>query len=179
MQDSSPTDPPADLPDFLPRQSGKDLLNFALKMSLASLTIFLVFLIYSSSLQGPFVLDDGMSITNNPAIRLTRLSCSGLKDAASKSPLNNRPLAYISFALNYYFHSYHTAGFRLANILIHICAGVLLFLFIKTTLGLPALQSRFGSSQWLPYITVLIWLVHPLQTQSVTYIVQRSTESGL
>jgi len=38
---------------------------------------------------------------------------------------------------------------------------------------LPALQSRFGNSRWLPYIAVLIWLIHPLHIQSVTYIVQR------
>jgi Flp pilus assembly protein TadD len=142
-------------------------------MSVTGLTVYLVFLIYSSGLEGPFLLDDGSNITDNPAIRLTQLSWSGLKDAGSKSPLPNRPLAYISFALNYYFHSYRIVGFRLANILIHISAGLFLFLFIKTTLGLPALQSRFGNSRWLPYIAALIWLVHPLHTQSVTYIVQR------
>ncbi len=173
MQDKSLTDQPTGLPDPLKRQSGKDILNFTLKTSLAGLTVFLVFLIYSSNLGGPFVFDDGSNINNNPAIRLTQLSWSGLKDAASKSPLSNRPLAYISFALNYYFHGYRTVGFRLVNILIHMSAGGFLFLFIKTTLGLPALQSRFGNSRWLPTIAVLIWLIHPLQIQSVTYIVQR------
>jgi tetratricopeptide (TPR) repeat protein len=173
MHDRSPTDQPADLPEPLKRQSGKDILNFALKTSLACLTVFLVFLIYSSSLQGPFVLDDERNIENNPAIRLTRFSWSGLKKAAADSPLANRPLTYVSFALNYYFHNYRTFGFRLVNIMIHMSAGILLFLFIKTTIGLPALQPRFGNSRWLPYIAVLIWLVHPLHTQSVTYIVQR------
>jgi tetratricopeptide (TPR) repeat protein len=142
-------------------------------MSLAGLTVFLVFLIYSSNLEGPFVLDDGRNITDNPAIRLTRLSWSGLMDAATKSPLQNRPLAYISFALNYFFHSYRTAGYHLTNILIHILAGLFLYLFIKTTFGLPSLQSRDTNSRWLPFIAVLIWLVHPLHTQSVSYIVQR------
>jgi hypothetical protein len=52
-------------------------------------------------------------------------------------------------------------------------AGLFLFLFIKTTLSLPTLRSRYGNSSWLPYIAVLIWLVHPLQIQSVSYIVQR------
>ncbi len=173
MRNKSLTGQPAGRPDSPKSQSTKDILNFTLKTSLAGLTVFLVFLIYSSNLAGPFVFDDGSNIKNNPAIRLTQLSWSGLKDAASKSPLPNRPLAYISFALNYYFHSYHTVGFRLVNILIHMSAGGFLFLFIKTTLGLPALQSRFGNSRWLPYIAVLIWLIHPLHIQSVTYIVQR------
>ena len=173
MQDTTSTGQPAAPRDSLNRQSRQDILNFTLRMSLAGLTIFLVFLIYSKSLEGPFVLDDGRNITDNPAIRLTRLSWSGLMDAATKSPLPNRPLAYISFALNYYFHSYRTAGYHLTNILIHILAGVFLYLFIKTTVGLPALQSRDGNSRWLPFIAVLIWLIHPVHTQSVTYIVQR------
>jgi len=173
MQDKSLTGQATAPPDSLKRQFRQDILNFTFRMSLAGLTVFLVFLIFSSSLEGPFLFDDGHNIENNPAIRLTQLSWSGLKDAASKSPLPNRPLAYISFALNHYFHGYRVVGFRLANILIHMFAGVFLYLFIKTTLGLPALRSRFGGSRWLPYIAALIWLVHPLHTQSVTYIVQR------
>ena len=173
MQDKTSTGQPTEPLDSLKRQSRQDILNFTLRTSLAALTIFLVFLIYSSNLEGPFVFDDGRNIENNPAIRLTQLSRSGLIDAATKTPLPNRPLAYISFALNYYFHSYRTAGFHLTNILIHMLTGVFLYLFIKITLGLPAMHSRFGNSRWLPFIAALIWLVHPLHTQSVTYIVQR------
>jgi Flp pilus assembly protein TadD len=173
MQDESLTAPPGEFSRAIRRQPGKDLLGFTLKTSLTALTIFLVFLIYSSNLDGPFLFDDGSNITNNSAIRLTRLSWSGLKEAATNSPLSNRPLAYISFALNYYFHSYRTVGYRTINILIHMSAGLFLFLFIKTTLSLPTLRSRYGNSSWLPYIAVLIWLVHPLQIQSVSYIVQR------
>jgi len=173
MQDESLTDPPGEFSRITRRQSRKDLLRFTFKTSLTALTIFLVFLIYSSNLDGPFLFDDGSNIKNNSAIRLTRLSWSGLKDAATHSPLSNRPLAYISFALNYYIHSYRTVGYRTMNILIHMSAGLFLFLFIKTTLRLPTMRSRYGNSSWLPYIAVLIWLVHPLQTQSVSYIVQR------
>jgi len=173
MQDISPTDPPAGPSDSVERRSGADIVTFSLKASLAALTVLLVFLIYSSGLHGPFVLDDERNIERNSAIRLDRLSWPGLIKAAAKSPLPDRPLAYISFALNYYGSRYHVAGFRLVNILIHIAAGGLLFLFIKTTLELPALRSRFGSRRWLPYVAALVWLIHPLQTQSVTYIVQR------
>jgi Flp pilus assembly protein TadD len=173
MQGKPLTGQANDLPDSLPEPSRNDILDFTLMMSLAGFTIFLVFLIYSGTLEGPFLLDDGSNIKNNPAIRMIRLSWSDLKEAATESPLTNRPLAYISFALNYYFHGYRTAGFRLVNILIHMSTGAFLFLFIKATLGLPAAESRFGKSSWLPYIAVLIWLVHPLHTQSVTYIVQR------
>ena len=173
MQDESLTTPPGEVPRAIRRRPAKDLLGFTLKASLTALTIFLVFLIYSSNLDGPFLFDDGSNIKNNSAIRLTRLSWSGLKDAATNSPLSNRPLAYISFALNYYFHSYRTVGYHTVNISIHMFTGLFLFLFLKTTLDLPLMRSRYGNRRWLPYIATLIWLVHPLQTQSVAYIVQR------
>ena len=173
MQDESLTTPPGEVSRAIRRRPGKDLLGFTLKASLTALTIFLVFLIYSSNLDGPFLFDDGSNIKNNSAIRLTRLSWSGLKDAATNSPLSNRPLAYISFALNYYFHSYRTVGYHTVNISIHMFTGLFLFLFLKTTLDLPLMRSRYGNRRWLPYIATLIWLVHPLQTQSVAYIVQR------
>jgi len=160
-------------PDSSKSHSTKNILSFTLKTSLAGLTVFLVFLIYSSNLEGPFLFDDGNNIKNNPDIRMTRLSWEGLIKAATNSPLSNRPLAYISFALNYYFNSYDTVGYRLVNIMIHLFAGMWLYLFIKTTLALPALQSRYENSRWIPYIAVLLWLVHPLHIQSITYIVQR------
>jgi hypothetical protein len=52
-------------------------------------------------------------------------------------------------------------------------AGAALFLFIKTTMSLPVVQTRYGVHPWLPYVATLTWLVHPIHIQSVTYIVQR------
>lgn len=89
------------------------------------------------------------------------------------SPLPTRPVANISFALNYYFHRYQLLGYHLANIVIHAATGVFLYLLTRLTLNLPVLRSGYESLRWVPLFTALIWLVHPLQTQSVTYIVQR------
>lgn len=173
MQNNSSTARPADPAMTLEKKSRQDIANFTLRVSLIGLTVFLVFFIYSSNLAGPFVFDDGRNIRDNTAIRLIDFSWPELKKAATKSPLPNRPLAYVSFAVNYYFNGYRTVGFRLVNITIHMLTGIFLYLFLKTTFGLPTLQPRFGSCRWLPYVAVLIWLVHPLHTQSVTYIVQR------
>ncbi len=138
-----------------------------------SLLAILVFSIYSVTLEGPFVLDDLRNIENNPHIRLTRLTLDGIARAGLESPSSSRPVANISFALNYYFHRYGVLGYHLVNILIHATTGILLYLFAKTTLSLPSLRSRYEAHGWIPFMTALIWLVHPLQTQSVTYIVQR------
>jgi tetratricopeptide (TPR) repeat protein len=154
-------------------QSPRNIYLYTLKIIVIALLFFLPLLIYSNTLQSPFIFDDGHNIQKNHHIRLIRLSWEGIKKAASDSPVSNRPLAYISFALNYFFHSYDVFGYHLVNIAVHLTTGVLLYLLITVTLNLPALKERYGASKWIAYTAALIWLVHPLQTQSVTYIVQR------
>ncbi|CAN2045515.1 protein O-mannosyl-transferase [Candidatus Magnetomoraceae bacterium gMMP-1] len=131
------------------------------------------FLVYSNALQGPFMFDDGNNIVVNPHIRLIKLSLDGLERAAFKSVHSHRPVANISFALNYYFHQYHVVGYHIVNVLIHIITGMLLFVFIQITLSLPGVNADKSSSLWISFFTALLWLVHPIQTQSVAYIVQR------
>jgi tetratricopeptide (TPR) repeat protein len=121
----------------------------------------------------PQKFDDAPNIQNNPHIRLTKLTLEGIKRAGFESRSSSRPVANISFALNYYFHQYNVAGYHLVNILIHITTGILLYLFVKTTLNIPSVHSRYGTYLWLPFLTALLWAVHPINTQSVTYIVQR------
>ena len=135
----------------------------------------LVFLVYTSTLTGPFIFDDKPNIQQNPHIRLERLSPGGIASAAFESHAKHRPVANISFALNYYFHRYNPVGYHFVNILIHIINGILLYLFTKATLQTPALKTDFVrlAAGWIPLFTAFIWTLHPLQTQSVSYIVQR------
>ncbi len=135
--------------------------------------VVLVFLIYSSGMNGPFIFDDMSNIEYNPHIRLTELSFDGLKKAAFDSPAGSRPVANVSFALNYWLHDESTVGFHLLNVLTHATAGIFLYFFICITLKTPALNSKFENYKWIAFISALIWVVHPLQSQSVTYLVQR------
>lgn len=134
-----------------------------------------VFLAYSNTLEVPFILDDEPHIELNPSIRLDHFTWNNLLAAGFESVNPHRPVANLSFALNYYFHQYKVTGFHVVNILIHVLTGILLYLFISTTIRLPLLQGRYGAGRWLPFAAALIWLVHPIQTQAVTYIVQRMT----
>ena len=135
----------------------------------------LAFLIYANTLTGPFIFDDKHNIQQNPHIRLERLSPGGIAEAALESPAKHRPVANVSFALNYYFHRYNPVGFHFVNILIHIINGILLYLFTKATLLTPALKTGYDrlAAVWIPVFTAFIWTLHPVQTQSVSYIVQR------
>ncbi|MDY6953184.1 MAG: tetratricopeptide repeat protein [Thermodesulfobacteriota bacterium] len=140
---------------------GECLLLFLLSL--------LVLFIYSNTLDSPFIFDDKPNIQDNPQIRLSELTLDGVKKAGASS----RPVAMISFALNYYFHQYNVLGYHLVNILIHITTGILLYLFVGITLKMPSVVAMYGAHRWIPFFTALLWLVHPTQTQSVTYVVQR------
>jgi len=133
----------------------------------------IILLIYTETLTTPFIFDDISNIRDNPHIRIPFLSFKNLAWAGFQSPLANRPVANISFALNYYFHGYNLVGFHVVNILIHIASGFFLYFLVKTTIRTPALRARYAELSWIPFFTAFIWLVHPLQTQSVTYLVQR------
>lgn len=132
-----------------------------------------VFLLYSNTFQSPFIFDDWYHIEANPHIRITTLSWESLKQAAFDSPLGRRPVAYLTLALNYYFHGYELFSYHLVNILIHLGAVCFLYMFLQTTLKLVQAKQGARHGDWLPLIAAMIWLVHPLQVQSVTYIIQR------
>lgn len=133
--------------------------------------ILIVFSIYSNTFHVPFLFDDDHNILSNPHIRMTELSLDSLTAAAMKGHLKNRPVANISFALNYYLNGYHVPGYHLFNILAHIISGIFFYYFILITSRVypcPAFTHRA-----IPFFAAAIWMVHPIQTQSVTYIVQR------
>ncbi len=161
----------------------------------------IVFMLYSNIFEAPFTFDDQPHIPLHSHIRLTDLTWKGIHDAAFQSPAAQRPLPNITLALNYYFHEYDVAGYHLVNIVIHIINGILLFIFVRWTLLLSSQHSaisyqsktlnlKLGTSnsksetsnfqlqtsnsiEWYAFAAALIWLVHPLCTQSVTYIIQR------
>jgi tetratricopeptide (TPR) repeat protein len=96
----------------------------------------------------------------------------------------NRPVAMLTFAFNYYFDEYNVVGYHLVNIFIHLINGILLFFFLKLTLTLSNQQTNTTRKldpitvTTLSFFTALLWLVNPVQTQSVTYIVQRMNSLG-
>lgn len=135
--------------------------------------LFAVFLVYSNTREAPFALDDKFNVEHNPHIRIESLSPEKLVEAGFQSPLAHRPVANVSFAVGHYLHRNSVKGFRFVNIFIHMLTGVFLYFFIRSTLRTPGLQAHHGRGSWLPFFAALLWLLHPAQTQSVTYVVQR------
>ncbi|MDM8553437.1 tetratricopeptide repeat protein [Desulfococcaceae bacterium HSG7] len=131
----------------------------------------LVSLIYANALDVPFIFDDS-AVRDQPGLRITQLSLENFKKVAFETIPRNRPVANITFGLNYYFHKYDVLGYHSVNILIHIATSMFLYLFIKGTLKTPALADKNYSVQ-IPFFATVIWLVNPVHTQSVTFIYQR------
>ena len=133
----------------------------------------LAFAIYSNTLNVPFVFDDRYNITDNPAIQITELTLENLWGSAFESKMPNRPVTNVSLALNYYFHQKELPGYHLVNIFIHAVTGVLLYFLFLVTLRTPTLKKTFIMPEITAFGAAAIWLAHPLQTQSVTYVIQR------
>ena len=177
-QDKPSVKPPDDSPDGPAATEHISLINFDRYQALfLALLIFLGFTIYSNTLNSPFVFDDSNSIQNNVFIRMEEISGKNIIQAATGWG-KNRPVSMLSFAFNYYFGRYDTWGYHLVNNFIHIINGILLFFLVQLTLALANSQNtaerKFDpmTVTTLSFFTALLWLVNPVQTQSVTYIVQ-------
>src|SRR6056297_2955408 len=83
--------------------------------------------IYANSLDAPFVFDDIPNIVENPFIRMTTFSPEKLAEVL-KSRSANRPVANLSFALNYLVHQYSVTGYRAVNLAVHLLTAFLVFL---------------------------------------------------
>ena len=148
-----------------------------------SLLVLVGVIIYANTLHAPFVFDDQDAITNNPFIRMEEITGRSIIDAALGFG-KSRPVSMLSFGFNYYLGRYNVLGYHLVNIFIHIINGILLFFFLKLTLTLSDRQTDTTRKldpitiSTLSFFTALLWLVNPVQTQSVTYIVQRMNSMG-
>jgi Flp pilus assembly protein TadD len=133
-------------------------------------------LAYYNSFTGAFIFDDADSITTNPTIR--HLWPPGpLLSPPKESTVQNRPVANLTLAINYALGGTNVIGYHALNLAIHVLAGLALFGIVRRTLRLPSMKDRWAdAANGLALAVALIWTVHPLQTEAVTYVVQR-TES--
>ncbi len=131
-------------------------------------------LCYSNTLHGPFVFDDIPNIVNRGGLHITSFQAAGWVKLKQTLLNNPRPVTFFSFALNYYFGKLDTFGYHLVNLIIHLLTAVLVYLFLRGTMLLPSLRERYGNmAEKTALLTGLLFVAHPVQTQAVTYTVQR------
>jgi tetratricopeptide (TPR) repeat protein len=146
---------------------------------------FLITITYSNSFHAAWHLDDVTNILDNQNVHVSTLSL----DDWSKSirppftdPSNPelglsglyRPVAMLTFAFNWYLRGRDVFGYHLVNIGLHCVTAALLFFTILKLLRAPNMNDRYqGSEHFIALLAAALWALHPIQTQAVTYIVQR------
>jgi len=157
-----------DRPRCWPRQ-----LAAAVLLTLAGIAV------YANGFRAPFVFDAESAILDNPAVKQVWHWCSPV--SVGRLQGGNRPIGFLSFALNYAWSGFDAWSFHAVNLAIHVAAAWLLFDIVRRTLSRGRLAARFGAQAWIPALAIaLVWLVHPLQTQSVTNLYQRlESQAGL
>ncbi|MGB9081026.1 MAG: tetratricopeptide repeat protein [Desulfuromonadaceae bacterium] len=137
-------------------------------------------LAYCNSFHAPFVFDDMNSIVENPLIK--ELTFYMHPSAAKKFPLypafKSRFVSYLSFALNYRLHGLDVAGYHIFNLAVHIGNALLLYFLVRLTFRTPYFVNRQQSEtrrygSMIALFSAFLFVSHPIQTQAVTYIVQR------
>ncbi|MCX6952351.1 MAG: tetratricopeptide repeat protein [Verrucomicrobia bacterium] len=143
-----------------------------------ALLVLAAFAAYHNSFSGPLVYDDIAATKENPTIQnLSALSTVLVPPSDTGTTVNGRPLVNLSLAINYAIGGYEVFSYHVFNLAIHLLAGLTLFGLVRRSLELPSLRDRFGPGEVaLPFAftVALLWTLHPLQTESVTYIIQRA-----
>lgn len=142
---------------------------------------------YCGSLEGPFVFDDPSSISANPTIRRLWPLDEVLATPRANVTVQGRPILNLSFALDHACGGTNVWGYHLVNLCIHLAAGLTLFGVIRRTCrramgsedretGTTTTGGAAGELRCtvLGFAAALLWTLHPLQTESVTYVVQRA-----
>ncbi len=121
-------------------------------------------------LQAGFVFDDFVYVVGNPFIEDISSLLSNISDP--------RQLGYFSFSLNYLADGKNPLGYHLVNVVIHIVNGMLVFILARLLLklcGLSEDEDSGGILLFMPALAGLLFIVHPIQTQAVSYVTQRFT----
>ena len=122
--------------------------------------------VYFNSFSGVALLDDARTIIQNESIR---------QFSWERLFRQRRPTVWLSLVFNYCVGGQDLWGYHLVNLAVHILAGLTLYGVVFRTLITQRLRASYvRSAQWCALVVALIWLVHPLQTESVTYLIQRS-----
>jgi Flp pilus assembly protein TadD len=129
---------------------------------------------YCRGLTGPFFFDDRSTILTNPHIRGIADSVR-FRDTGPPAPDDGRPLASLTFALNYAVGGLNPVGYHVANLGLHLASALVLFGLIRRTLTTPTV-APWLSERALPVAaaSALIWVVHPINSEAVVYVTQRT-----
>ncbi len=157
------------------------LIDRKVEYSLLFVIVILVLSAYSNSLYAPFILDDMHSFVNEPLVRGFTFSWEGVL-ALGKSRFGwARFLPILSLAVDLQWGSGSLIAFHITNVIIHILTTLALFFLLKSFFMFISYDLRCLPKEWrsatsiILLFTVGLWALNPVQTNAVTYLVQRMT----
>lgn len=146
----------------------------ALRWASALALVLATAVVYRGTLAAPLIYDDRLWITWNPSIQ----HLGSIVDVLAPPPgsvVFGRPVLSLSLALNYAVSGENAWSYHLANLGVHMLAALALFGIVARTLDLrPALVPFARDRTLAAFAVALLWALHPLQTESVTYVIQRA-----
>ena len=131
---------------------------------------------YFPSFRAPFIFDDLTSIPGNGNIKSLWPLSQSLQGPPATT-VSGRPVICLTLAINYAMGGLNPFGYHVFNLLVHICCSVLAFLILRGVFRTERLRDSFWeTADWYALAITTIWALHPLATETVTYVIQR-TES--
>ncbi len=136
--------------------------------------------VFGQAVHAPFIFDDAFSVLENPSIvHLWPLvgedGRPGPLNPLNDDPTAGRPLVNLSLALNYRFGQLDPFGYRVVNIVMHMLSAMLLWAIVGRALRLDYFKGRFDRVAGpLSFAVASVWALHPLQTETVVYVTQRT-----
>jgi len=129
---------------------------------------------YLNGLNAPLIFDDLLSIPYNPH-RLSLWPLTEAMQAPDESAAAGRPVVALSIAVQHAIHGDDVRGYHLANTLLHAINTLLLWAVLRHLLGLPRWDRRLGGhSAVVAWLATVLWAVHPLHSETVQYVIQRT-----
>lgn len=140
---------------------------------------------YANTFDAPFYFDDANVIFASPVVKDLNYFLHPSKVADVYTPykdhikilMNSRYVGYLTLALNYKADGLNVRGYHIVNTAIHAINGMILYLLVIWLFRTPKLSANplAMNSNWIALFASLLFVAHPIQTQAVTYIVQRFT----
>ncbi|HUR56744.1 MAG TPA: tetratricopeptide repeat protein [Opitutaceae bacterium] len=142
---------------------------------LAALLVAMTCAAYHAVGRVPFVFDDSAAVLENPTIRRLWPLRDVLSPPQNATGAIGRPIVNLSLALNYAAGGTSPRGYHVFNVVVHLAGALALFGILRRTFRRPPLATRFGEdATLLGWCAALLWSLHPLQTESVVCVIQRS-----
>jgi hypothetical protein len=128
-------------------------------------------------LHGGFFFDDGPSILQAEGVRIKSLSVESLSQVflSGHAGPSGRPVAQLSFALNYYSSDFDPFAFKATNLAIHLACGLLVFYLAHHLLTAAMPLAKRHNILIAGWGVAALWLLHPIQLLPVLHVVQRMT----